>query len=71
MLRVEGGRGELVPGGTGELQLTINGFSALFTGWASARALTGSGALHHATAADRAALDAAFAGPTPTMVDDF
>ena len=71
MLRVEGGRGELVPGGTGELDLTINGFSALFTGWASARALAGAGALHHATAAHRAALDAAFSGPNPTMIDEF
>jgi predicted acetyltransferase len=71
VLRVEGGRGELVPGGTGELDLTVNGFSSLFTGWASARALTGSGALHHATAAHCAALDAAFSGPTPTMIDEF
>ena len=53
------------------LDLTINGFSALFTGWAPARALTGSGALHHATTEQRAALDAAFSGPSPTMIDDF
>lgn len=71
VLRVEGGHGELVSGGTGDLQITVNGFSALATGWASATVLGGSGLLHHATPADRAALDAAFAGPTPTMVDDF
>jgi predicted acetyltransferase len=71
ILRVEGGRGELVSGGTGALQLTINGLSTLATGWASATALSGAGLLHHAAAADRAALDAMFAGPTPSMVDDF
>ncbi|MGZ6993891.1 MAG: GNAT family N-acetyltransferase [Acidimicrobiia bacterium] len=71
VLRVEGGRGELLPGGTGELQLTINGLSTLATGWASATALAGAGVLHHAAAEDRAALDAIFAGPSPTMVDDF
>ena len=38
------GGASCVPGGTGELQLTINGFSALATGWASATALTGAGA---------------------------
>ena len=71
VLRVEGGHGQLISGGTGDLQVTINGLSSLATGWASATALCGAGALHHATAADRAALDAAFAGPAPTMVDDF
>jgi predicted acetyltransferase len=71
LLRVEGGRGELVAGGTGDLQITINGLSALATGWASASSLTGAGLLHHSSPADRAALDAIFAGPTPTMVDDF
>jgi predicted acetyltransferase len=71
ILRVEGGHGELVSGGTGELQLTVNGFSAMYTGWASATALLGAGLLHHATADHRHALDAAFAGPAPTMVDDF
>ncbi len=71
VLRVEGGRGELVPGGTGEVQLGINGFSSLSTGWASTTALLAAGALHHASPADRSALDAAFAGPPPTMVDEF
>jgi len=71
VLRVEGGAGELIPGGTGELQITINGFSAMATGWASATSLAGAGALHHSSPADRAALDAIFAGPPPTMIDDF
>jgi predicted acetyltransferase len=71
ILRVRDGRGELVPGGTGQIQLTINGFSALYTGWASATALLAAGAMHHASAADRLALDAVFAGPSPAMVDEF
>lgn len=71
ILRVADGRGELLSGGTGDIQLTINGFSSLFTGWTSATALAGAGALHHARPGDRGALDAIFAGPSPTMVDDF
>jgi predicted acetyltransferase len=71
VLRVEGGRGEVTPGGTGEVQLTINGLSALASGWTSATALTGAGALHHASPTACAALDAIFAGPAPTMVDEF
>lgn len=71
VLRVDGGRGELVAGGTGQVQLSINGFSALSTGWASTTALLAAGALHHATDADRRALDAIFAGPAPMMVDEF
>lgn len=71
VLRVEDGHGELVAGGTGDLQITINGLSSMATGWGSAASLAGAGALHHSTPADRAALDAIFAGPTPTMVDEF
>jgi predicted acetyltransferase len=71
VVRVEGGRGEVTPGGTGEVQLTINGLSALASGWTSATALTGAGALHHASPTACAALDAMFAGPAPTMVDEF
>jgi predicted acetyltransferase len=71
VLRVEGGRGEVTAGGTGEVQLTINALSSLASGWTSATALAGAGALHHASPAACAALDAMFAGPAPTMVDEF
>jgi predicted acetyltransferase len=71
VLRVEDGRGEVAPGGTGEVQLTINALSTLSSGWTSATALTGAGALHHASPRACAALDAIFAGPAPTMVDEF
>ena len=53
------------------MQLTINALSALASGWTSATALAGAGALHHASPTACAALDAIFAGPAPTMVDDF
>jgi predicted acetyltransferase len=71
ILRVEGGHGELVPGGTGDVQMGVNGFSALYSGWGLSTALVAAGALHHGSATDRAALDAAFAGPPPMMIDDF
>jgi predicted acetyltransferase len=71
VLRVEGGLAEVEAGGTGEVQLTINGLSALASGWTSASALRGAGALHHASATARAALDAMFAGPAPTILDEF
>lgn len=70
-LQVEDGRGELVTGGTGEVQLTVNALGALSTGWAAAAALAAAGTLHHATDADRRALDAIFAGPRASLLDDF
>jgi predicted acetyltransferase len=71
VLSVEGGRGTLTPGGTGDVQLTVNAFSALSTGWAGATALAEAGLLHHGSPADRATLDAIFAGPRPTLLDQF
>jgi predicted acetyltransferase len=71
VLRVEGGRGELEPGGDGTVQLGINGLSTLSTGWAGATLLAEAGALHHADARDRAALHAAIAGPRPSTIDEF
>jgi predicted acetyltransferase len=71
VLHIEGGRAELTPGGDGNVQIGINALSALSTGWAGATALVEAGALHHASPTDRAALDAAFSGPRPTMVDEF
>ena len=70
-LRVRDGRGELEPGGRGGPALTIGAFSSLYTGWASAEMLRRAGMLEGGSDAQRAALDAAFAGPTPWMVDEF
>ncbi len=71
VLRVQGGRGELAPGGRGGPELAIGAFSSLYTGWASAEMLRRAGKLEGGSDAERAALDAAFAGPTPWMVDEF
>jgi predicted acetyltransferase len=71
VLRVQGGRGELAPGGRGGPALTIGAFSSLYTGWASAETLRRAGKLEGGSDAQLAALDAAFAGPTPWMVDEF
>ena len=71
LLRVRDGRGELEPGGRGGPTLAIGAFSSLYTGWASAEMLRRAGKLEGGSDAQRAALDAAFAGPTPWMVDEF
>jgi len=71
LLRVRDGRGVLEPGGRGGPALAIGAFSSLYTGWASAEMLRRAGKLEGGNDAQRAALDAAFAGPTPWMVDEF
>lgn len=71
VLRVEGGRGELVPGGDGVLELDVKAFASIFTGYASANALATAGLLR---TSDRKAfedLQTAFAGPTPWFPDFF
>jgi predicted acetyltransferase len=70
-LVVEPGEGRLEPGGAGSLRLDVGAFSALYTGWATTATLTRAGLLVGGTDAERAALDAAFAGPTPWMLDEF
>jgi predicted acetyltransferase len=71
VLRVKGGRGELASGGRRGPALSIGAFSSLYTGWASAEMLLRAGRLSGGSEAQRAALDAAFSGPTPWMVDEF
>jgi predicted acetyltransferase len=70
-LRVKDGRGELSPGGRGGPALAIGAFSSLYTGWASPETLRRAGMLEGGSEAQHAALGAAFAGPTPWMVDEF
>jgi predicted acetyltransferase len=71
-LNVKKGRGTLervnVGGGP---ELEIQGFSSLYSGWATTAALERAGLLQGGSPEDRAALDAAFAGPTPWMLDEF
>jgi hypothetical protein len=49
----------------------VNGFSSLYTGWATTAALERAGLLTGGSPAERAALDAAFGGATPWMLDEF
>jgi hypothetical protein len=44
---------------------------ALFSGWAPAESLHRAGLLHHGDPDARGALSAMFAGPRPTIADDF
>lgn len=71
VLSVRGGRGRLEPGGRGSLVLDVGAFSALYTGWASASLLARAERLSGGSPEERGALDAAFAGPTPWMLDEF
>jgi len=70
-LRVAKGRGELVPGGRGDLRLDAGALAALFTGWATPDRLARAGRLAGEHRESRAALAAAFAGPTPWMPEMF
>jgi predicted acetyltransferase len=71
VLRVSKGEGRLETGGSGGLRLGVGAFSALYTGWATPAVLARTGLLAGGSAEERARLDAAFAGPTPTMLDEF
>jgi predicted acetyltransferase len=70
-LLVEGGRGALERGGAGGPRLDVGGFSSLYTGWSTSAGLARAGRLSGGSAEERARLDAAFAGPTPWMLDEF
>jgi predicted acetyltransferase len=68
-LTVEGGTGTLEKGGDGDVQLTINGFSSLFTGYATAETLRMAGLLSGGSPRDHDLLTAAFSTATPSIVD--
>ena len=70
VLQVGDGAATLAAGGTGEVQLGVHALSAIYTGYASALDLASIGALHGPVEACRA-LDAVFAGPTPSTLDYF
>ncbi len=71
VLRVAEGRGRLEHGGAGGPVLDVGAFSALYTGWATCAALARAGRLRGGSASERGALDAAFAGPTPWLLEEF
>lgn len=52
-------------------ELAIGGFASLFSGWARCADLERAGLLTGGTREQRSALDAAFAGPTAWMLDEF
>lgn len=71
VLRVRDGQGTLAPGGSGRVHVGIGHLASLYTGWASPRHLARLGVLRGATDADVAALERAFAGPSPWCRDFF
>jgi predicted acetyltransferase len=71
VLVVENGCGRLEPGGGGDVRIGVGALASLYSGWASTAALAGAGLLAGGSDAQRAALDAAFAGPTPWLLDEF
>ena len=72
VLTVQKGRGTLAAaqGGTGP-SIDVRGFSSLYTGWADTAMLGRAGLLFGGSSEQRAALDAAFAGNPPWMLDEF
>jgi predicted acetyltransferase len=70
-LRVAKGEGRLEQDGEGGPRLGIGAFSSLYTGWASTDVLVRAGLLEGGSPAQLRALDAAFAGATPWMMDEF
>ncbi len=72
VLTVQKGRGMLAAaqGGTGP-SIDVRGFSSLYTGWADTALIGRAGLLSGGSSEQRSALDAAFAGNTPWMLDEF
>jgi predicted acetyltransferase len=70
-LHVAEGQARLEPGGAGGPRLGIGALSSLYTGWASTATLSRAGLLAGGSPIQLRALDAAFAGPTPWMMEEF
>ncbi|MDJ0848124.1 MAG: GNAT family N-acetyltransferase [Myxococcota bacterium] len=71
VLHVHGGQGRLERGGPGAVALDVGALSSLYTGWATTAVLARAGRLRGGSDDERAALDTAFAGPTPWLMDEF
>lgn len=71
VLSVEKGRGVLEPGGPGGALLDVGAFSSLYAGFSTTADLARAGRLDGGNQEQRAGLDAAFAGPTPALLDQF
>jgi predicted acetyltransferase len=70
-LVVENGAGRLEPGGASGMHVGIGALAALYSGWATTAQLARTGLLDGGTAEEHTALDRAFAGPVPWMIDEF
>jgi len=68
-LVVEEGQGRLERGGSGDVSLSVNAFSSLYSGYASASTLRENGLITSGDHSDLADLSAVFAGPTPSIAD--
>lgn len=68
-LTVEDGSGVLEKGGDGDVSLSINALSCLYSGYGSPTVLRQSGLISSGSARGLADLGAAFAGPTPSIAD--
>ena len=66
----EQGRLEAVSGAEGP-ELEIQGLASLYSGWATTASLARAGLLQGGTPDELRALDAAFAGPSPWLLDEF
>ena len=71
VLRVDKRRGVLEPGGPGGTALDMGAFSSLYAGFSTTADLARAGRLVGGGEEQRAGLDAAFAGPTPALLDEF
>lgn len=70
-LVVEDGRGRLEPGGSGAIRVGVGALASCYTGYTTTATLARAGLLAGGSDAERAALDALFAGPTPWMLNEF
>ncbi|QXC62063.1 GNAT family N-acetyltransferase [Aquihabitans sp. G128] len=68
-LEVEGGEARLTPGGAGTVEISIQGLSSWWAGYASARTLSTTGHLRTADEQALATLDGLGASSAPTLVD--
>lgn len=72
VLSLRGGAPTVQPGGSGRIRLDVRALAAIYTGYASPRQMQAADLLNApADADDLPMLTAAFAGPTPYMVDKF
>jgi len=71
VLRVAKGEGHLEAGGQGQVAMGLGAFASLYSGWAQTATLARAGLLQGGSAAERALLDAAFAGPAPWLPEEF